>query len=629
MPVLFGHHAVTTDFSGSEWMIITGGFRSHQSPSVARQDAKFHVWLLNLTHADLHGEERWLLMNEDIGNSSNSSRECHAFYFNATADPWKRADLWDHGVPCSPSPRQGHLSAVINDYLYVFQGYGESHEDEQQDMHVYRIPLKDVFANKWSSWLRIQPREKLDSQKTSLAPIKGGLWYQRNNQKELPRLVAYANKQCTGNADIFLSYVWIYDFTEDSWEQLYEINDVDFSHGDYSAIIIRNHLFLVGTDGFCDSPRLFWLHLVTKEVGFAFESQLSIIPNQTLVAYEDAFSKESILVGFGPSSFDRLLGTNLAVAHIQYNDDESIEVDPIDFRPPNKSPSDRNGHTAVLSAGGFMYIFGGYHLPTDVESVWQINVGAKNDCRLQVDSSYFGDFPWAAVDDFVWETYSNYDDETQDDDDDGNNFVFFIFLVTQFLLCFVPNRSNRRRGGSGQRRGGLTPNELNALPERIICNGETDEGVVCSICLLQFANGDEVRDLPTCKHFFHKGCLDHWLQSDSTCPLCRMSCRHLVSDPSQPSVLSRLTQWVGPVERGEPMRPTNEDGDVEMGSVYSLELGVEGGDGDDVSVLSSTSNGAASHLPSNSANPRGIHSGFRRGESSEPLAPNRQISAIT
>ncbi|KAJ6816600.1 RING-H2 finger protein ATL65 [Iris pallida] len=43
----------------------------------------------------------------------------------------------------------------------------------------------------------------------------------------------------------------------------------------------------------------------------------------------------------------------------------------------------------------------------------------------------------------------------------------------------------------------------------------------CAVCLLEFADGDRLRSLPLCSHHFHVGCIDVWLRSHATCPLCR------------------------------------------------------------------------------------------------------------
>lgn len=45
----------------------------------------------------------------------------------------------------------------------------------------------------------------------------------------------------------------------------------------------------------------------------------------------------------------------------------------------------------------------------------------------------------------------------------------------------------------------------------------------CAVCLNEFANEDRLRLLPKCKHAFHLECIDTWLLSNSTCPLCRRS----------------------------------------------------------------------------------------------------------
>ncbi|GMY36384.1 ring-h2 finger protein atl52 [Fagus crenata] len=55
---------------------------------------------------------------------------------------------------------------------------------------------------------------------------------------------------------------------------------------------------------------------------------------------------------------------------------------------------------------------------------------------------------------------------------------------------------------------------------------QQEQGVVvvdyeCAVCLSVFEEGEEVRNLPRCKHTFHAMCIDMWLYSHSDCPLCR------------------------------------------------------------------------------------------------------------
>ncbi|XP_009392246.2 brassinosteroid-responsive RING protein 1-like [Musa acuminata AAA Group] len=47
-------------------------------------------------------------------------------------------------------------------------------------------------------------------------------------------------------------------------------------------------------------------------------------------------------------------------------------------------------------------------------------------------------------------------------------------------------------------------------------------GGSCVVCLYDFEASEEVRRLSNCRHVFHRGCLDRWLEHDQrTCPLCR------------------------------------------------------------------------------------------------------------
>ncbi|KAF8086765.1 hypothetical protein N665_0613s0033 [Sinapis alba] len=43
----------------------------------------------------------------------------------------------------------------------------------------------------------------------------------------------------------------------------------------------------------------------------------------------------------------------------------------------------------------------------------------------------------------------------------------------------------------------------------------------CAVCLCEFSEDDKLRLLPICSHAFHIDCIDTWLLSNSTCPLCR------------------------------------------------------------------------------------------------------------
>lgn len=44
---------------------------------------------------------------------------------------------------------------------------------------------------------------------------------------------------------------------------------------------------------------------------------------------------------------------------------------------------------------------------------------------------------------------------------------------------------------------------------------------LCPVCLEDVEAGEVVRQLPACGHLFHVECIDMWLHSHATCPLCR------------------------------------------------------------------------------------------------------------
>ncbi|KAL6609498.1 hypothetical protein ACP70R_039467 [Stipagrostis hirtigluma subsp. patula] len=47
------------------------------------------------------------------------------------------------------------------------------------------------------------------------------------------------------------------------------------------------------------------------------------------------------------------------------------------------------------------------------------------------------------------------------------------------------------------------------------------QGMECAVCLARFDDADLLRLLPRCRHAFHLDCVDRWLDSNASCPLCR------------------------------------------------------------------------------------------------------------
>ncbi|KAK9010984.1 hypothetical protein V6N11_043845 [Hibiscus sabdariffa] len=72
---------------------------------------------------------------------------------------------------------------------------------------------------------------------------------------------------------------------------------------------------------------------------------------------------------------------------------------------------------------------------------------------------------------------------------------------------------------------GLAGDLVEKIPKITIRNNDnadaSGEKVSCSVCLQDFQLGETVRSLPQCNHLFHLPCIDKWLLSHGSCPLCR------------------------------------------------------------------------------------------------------------
>ncbi|CAN6382159.1 unnamed protein product [Urochloa humidicola] len=60
----------------------------------------------------------------------------------------------------------------------------------------------------------------------------------------------------------------------------------------------------------------------------------------------------------------------------------------------------------------------------------------------------------------------------------------------------------------------------------------------CAVCLADFDDGEAVRVLPECLHYFHAECIGTWLQGSTSCPMCRAETTPTPTPTATPSPAS-------------------------------------------------------------------------------------------
>lgn len=94
-------------------------------------------------------------------------------------------------------------------------------------------------------------------------------------------------------------------------------------------------------------------------------------------------------------------------------------------------------------------------------------------------------------------------------------------------LDLVNNRVTHSTETPPPPKTGLDPTVIAALPIFVYkqTDGGQDDGLAaaieCAVCLSNLENEEMARVLPNCNHTFHSECIDKWLGSHSTCPICR------------------------------------------------------------------------------------------------------------
>ncbi|XP_011088808.1 RING-H2 finger protein ATL57 [Sesamum indicum] len=86
----------------------------------------------------------------------------------------------------------------------------------------------------------------------------------------------------------------------------------------------------------------------------------------------------------------------------------------------------------------------------------------------------------------------------------------------------TPSSASRNRTPPPNQKGGLDSSAVNSLP--LVAYGKAAKHPMiddCTICLSELRERETVKLIPYCGHVFHPGCIDTWLSTHVTCPLCR------------------------------------------------------------------------------------------------------------
>lgn len=106
-------------------------------------------------------------------------------------------------------------------------------------------------------------------------------------------------------------------------------------------------------------------------------------------------------------------------------------------------------------------------------------------------------------------------------------------------LDFNENRDEVNHDGWQPGSQGLDETLIKAIT---VCKFKKNEGLIegtdCSVCLSEFLEGESLRLLPKCNHAFHVPCIDTWLKSHSSCPLCRAN----ITSTNQPATAAATVQ---------------------------------------------------------------------------------------
>ncbi|XP_054778742.1 E3 ubiquitin-protein ligase ATL6-like [Prosopis cineraria] len=107
-------------------------------------------------------------------------------------------------------------------------------------------------------------------------------------------------------------------------------------------------------------------------------------------------------------------------------------------------------------------------------------------------------------------------------------FLFVVFFSVYLRHCSDTDlvvAGNTTAHCTSCSRQGIDPKLLDGFPILVYSAVKHlkrgSAALECAVCLGEFDHHDRLRLLPTCNHVFHPECIDAWLASHVTCPVCR------------------------------------------------------------------------------------------------------------
>ncbi|KAK9062217.1 hypothetical protein SSX86_019403 [Deinandra increscens subsp. villosa] len=106
--------------------------------------------------------------------------------------------------------------------------------------------------------------------------------------------------------------------------------------------------------------------------------------------------------------------------------------------------------------------------------------------------------------------------------------AFFSLCIRTFLDNFSPETRRQQLPVVETRLklpSGLDRDAVDSFPVLLYSDVKKlkigNGGLECAVCISEFADDERLRYLPKCHHVFHPECIDVWLGSHATCPVCR------------------------------------------------------------------------------------------------------------